>query len=262
MASSGSGYDLSTATFSPDGRIFQVEYATKAVSNASTVLGIQAKDGIVLAASKAIVHAMVVPTTGSYKRLFSVAPHVGVAATGFTPDARVAVQVAVDEASAHDDNYDVPIPPSVLADRVGRYMHFFTLHGSLRSFGAAVVVAGYDEATQSTSLHLVEPNGAAAQYYGVAVGQGQQAAKTELEMLHRAGSLTCREATKHAAKILTMLHQENKNVSGKKMSMELSWICEESGFKHVGVPKEIVEEARTWAEAQLEEDDDEEMEEE
>ena len=48
MASSGSGYDLSAATFSPDGRIFQVEYASKAVENAGTVIGIKAADGVVL----------------------------------------------------------------------------------------------------------------------------------------------------------------------------------------------------------------------
>lgn len=286
MASSGSGYDLSTSTFSPDGRIFQVEYASKAVSNASTVIGIVAKDGVVLASSTPLVHPMVVPSTGSYKRIFTIDPSIGMAATGFTPDARVIVQRAVDEASVYQETYDIPIPPAQCADRLGEYMHYFTLHGSLRAFGASAVLAGYDATAHNNNgssssspytLHVVEPNGSAAQYYGVALGQGQQAAKTELELLqlHRSStdataSISCVEATQHAAKILTLLHAENKNVTGKRMAMEMSWLCAASDNKHVGVPKDVIAAARAWADAQLEaaaaddddDDDEDEMEEE
>lgn len=264
MASSGSGYDLSSSTFSPDGRIFQVEYATKAVENAGTVIGVKASDGIVLGVGKAILHKMVVPSTASYKRIHSVDRHAGIASTGFLPDARVAVTRAIDEAAHFEEAYDTKIPPKLLAERLGEYMHYFTLHSSLRAFGAACVVGGYDQETKETGLYMVEPNGASFGYYGVAVGKGKQAAKTELEKLnlHRE-PCTAADAVKHIAKILTMLHQENKDNSGKPLEMELSWICEESGYKHVGVPKDRIEEARKWAVEQLEdeEEDDEEMEE-
>lgn len=142
-------------------------------------------------------------------------------------------------------------------------MHYFTLHSSLRAFGAACVVAGYDQDTKETSLHMVEPNGSNFGYYGVAVGKGKQAAKTELEKLnlHREPCSSA-DAVRHIAKILTMLHQENKDNSSKPLELELSWICEASGWKHVGVPKDVIQEAKTWAEAQLEDDEeDEEMEE-
>jgi 20S proteasome subunit alpha 7 len=274
MASSGSGYDLSTSTFSPDGRIFQVEYATKAVENAGTVIGIKAIDGVVLGVAKPILHKMVVPDTASYKRIHSVDTHAGIAATGFIPDARVAVTRAIDEASYYEQQYAIKIPPKILADRIGDYMHYFTLHSSLRAFGASCVLAGYDADVQEHSLYMVEPNGAAYSYYGVAVGKGKQAAKTELEKLnlHKQedemdpqNAITSVKAVQHICKILMLLHQENKDTSSKPLEMEISWICKDSKWKHVGVPRDIIASAKTWAQQQLaddeeDEDDEEEME--
>jgi 20S proteasome subunit alpha 7 len=280
MASSGSGYDLSTSTFSPDGRIFQVEYATKAVENAGTVIGIKAVDGVVLGVAKPIVHKMVVPDTASYKRIHSVDTHVGIAATGFIPDARVAVTRAIDEASFYEQQYAIKIPPKLLADRIGDYMHYFTLHSSLRAFGAACVLAGYDADINEHSLYMIEPNGAAYSYYGVAIGKGKQAAKTELEKLnlHKQGddndagvesnnnnnnnNITSVMAVQHICKMLMLLHQENKDTSTKPLEMEISWICNDSKWKHVGVPRDIIAMAKTWAQQQLADEGDDEDEEE
>lgn len=264
MASSGSGYDLSAATFSPDGRIFQVEYAGKAVENAGTVLGIHAKDGIVLGVAKPLYHKMIVPTTASYKRIHTVDAHAGVATTGFLPDARVLVSRAQEEASDWQEHYGGKIPPHVLSERLGHYVHYFTLHGALRPFGASCVLGGYDVDTKQCGLYMVEPNGASFQYYGVACGKGKQVAKTELEKLnlHKDGGLELPEAVKHMAKILILLHKENKDSDGKPMELELSWICEDSKWKHVPIPKDTVEAAKTWANEQLEEEEDEDEEEE
>lgn len=261
MASSGSGYDLSTSTFSPDGRIFQVEYATKAVENAATVIGIKASDGVVLGVAKPILHKMVVPVTASYKRIHTVDTHAGIASTGFVPDARVAVTRAMDEASHYEQQYAVKIPPKMLAEKLGDFMHYFTLHSSLRAFGAACVLAGYDADAKDHSLYMVEPNGSAYAYYGVAVGKGKQAAKTELEKLNlHKEPCTSDVAVKHITKILTLLHQENKDTSSKPLEMELSWICQASDWKHVGVPKAVTTAARTWAQEQLDDEDEDEEE--
>lgn len=266
MASSGSGYDLSASTFSPDGRIFQVEYATKAVENAGTVVGIRCSDGIVVGVAKPLLHKMVIEDTGSYKRIHSVDTHAGMASTGFLPDARVLVTRAIDEAADYVETYGERIPPKVLADRLASYVHYFTLHGALRPFGAACVLLGYDAFDQKPSMYLIEPNGVAYSYYGVAVGKGKQAAKTELEKLNlHKEPCTCEEAVKHIAKILIMLHQENKDNEGKSLSMEMSWLTGASNWKHVGVPKTTIAAAEEWAKQQLEEqdedDDEEEMEE-
>ena len=97
----------------------------------------------------------------------------------------------------------------------------------------------------------------------MATGKGKQAAKTELEklQLHKEPcAVSSDDAVKHIAKILVMLHQENKDNQGKKLEMELSWICAKSDYKHQPVPKDVIAAATTWAQEQLdeeEEDDDE-----
>ena len=97
MASSGSGYDLSSSTFSPDGRIFQVEYAGKAVENAGTAIGLKCRDGVVLCVEKPIVNKMLLPN--SSRRIHTVDTHSGMAVTGFISDGRQIVNRCRDEAS-------------------------------------------------------------------------------------------------------------------------------------------------------------------
>uniref|UniRef100_A0A2K5QK36 Proteasome subunit alpha type n=1 Tax=Cebus imitator TaxID=2715852 RepID=A0A2K5QK36_CEBIM len=75
MSSIGTGYDLSASTFSPDGRVFQVEYAMKAVENSSTAIGIRCKDGVVFGVEKLVLSKLY--EEGSNKRLFNVDRHVG-----------------------------------------------------------------------------------------------------------------------------------------------------------------------------------------
>jgi len=97
MASSGSGYDLSSSTFSPDGRIFQVEYASKAVESAGTSLGLKCSDGIVMAVEKPLPSKMLLPNNS--RRIHTVGSHAGLAVTGFVSDARQIVSRAREEAS-------------------------------------------------------------------------------------------------------------------------------------------------------------------
>jgi len=102
MASSGSGYDLSSSTFSPDGRIFQVEYAAKAVENSGTALGLRCADGVVLCVEKPLANRMLVAkTTG--RRVHTIDEHAGVAITGFVGDGRQIVNRAREEASNYEE---------------------------------------------------------------------------------------------------------------------------------------------------------------
>merc|ERR1711907_891016 len=86
MSSIGTGYDLSTTTFSPDGRVFQVEYAQKAVTNSGTAVALKCKDGIVFAVEKMVRSKMLVE--GSNRRIFAVSNHVGMCSAGLSADAR------------------------------------------------------------------------------------------------------------------------------------------------------------------------------
>jgi 20S proteasome subunit alpha 7 len=83
--------------------------------------------------------------TGSNRRVFHADSHVGVAVTGFTADGRQIVHRAREEAENYKDTYGHKIVPSLLANRLGLYVHYFTRHGSLRPFGTTALVAAYDE---------------------------------------------------------------------------------------------------------------------
>ncbi|KAL7503728.1 hypothetical protein ACHAXN_002037 [Cyclotella atomus] len=266
MASSGSGYDLSSSTFSPDGRIFQIEYASKAVENAGTALGLRCRDGIVLCVEKPLIHKMLVSeTTG--RRIHTVDSHSGVAITGFVSDGRQIVGRARDEAANYLETYGTTIPPEVLTSRISSYVHYFTLHGALRPFGASTLVAAYDPGTKEHSLHMVEPSGVSYEYYGCSAGRGRQSARTEMEKLainpkQGEGELIdVQEAVKQLAKIIYTLYDQSKD---KPFELEMSWLCEGSGWRHEGVPKDVIASAVEWAKKEIEEaeeEDDDEMEE-
>lgn len=253
MAAPGSGYDLSASTFSPDGRIFQIEYASKAVEHSGTTIGLKCNDGIVLCVEKPYQSKMML--ADSSRRLHTIDTHSGMAITGFMSDGRQIVNRAREEASNYVESYGSQIPPSTLADRVGAYIHYFTLHGSLRPFGVTALLASYDSERKEPHLHMIEPSGVNYQYYGCAAGNGRQAAKTELEKLsiHRGypnETLDVRQGVKKLARIILMLHDETKD---RPFELEMSWLCAETGWKHRGVPREFVKDALEWAKNDLEE---------
>ena len=279
MASSGAGYDLSPSTFSPDGRIFQVEYAGKAVENSGTALGLHCSNGVVLCVEKHKASNMLVSGSISQKRVHSVGLHAGLGFTGFASDARQLVNRAREEAANYKDTYGSHIPPSVLADRMSAYVHYFTLHGALRPFGATAILAGYDPDLKKHELYMVEPSGVSYQYYGCAAGKGRQACRTEMEKLpltkeRPAGApdtepITVQEAVKQLARMIWLLHEDKEESRKQKIELEMSWICEETKWEHALVPEDLVKEAEAWAKEDIaaaaadeedDDDDDEEME--
>merc|ERR1712187_277171 len=99
MGGTGAGYDLSATTYSTDGRVFQVEYAQKAVENSGTAVAICCKDGIIFATEKFLLSKMLVP--GTIKRIFPVTRTSGIAIAGFSADGRQIVNRARSEASSY-----------------------------------------------------------------------------------------------------------------------------------------------------------------
>ncbi len=139
---------------------------------------------------------------GSNRRIFGVDSNAGIAITGFTADGRQLVHRAREEAQNYRETYGSRVIPTVLANRLSLYVHYFTTHGSLRPFGAACLIASYDEDTKKPELYMIEPSGVSFKYYACAAGKGAQAAKTELEkIINKASdnSITCREAVKQLA---------------------------------------------------------------
>lgn len=247
--STGSGYDLSAGTFSPDGRIFQVEYAKKAVDKSGTAIGIHCTDGVVMGVEKLLLSKMLVK--GTNKRIHTIDRHLGMAIAGLVADGRQLVNRAREEAAGYKKNYGDIIPPEMLADRMAQFVHYYTLYGSIRPFGTSILLAGYDADKKQPWLNLIEPSGVAFRFRGCAIGKGQQAAKTEIEK-YKVFNMTCAEALKYIAKILHLLHDAVKD---KPFELELSWICEASKWQHKLVPDTLRDEVEVWAKKAIEDDE-------
>eukprot|EP00456_Euglypha_rotunda_P013756 TRINITY_DN14194_c0_g1_i1.p1 TRINITY_DN14194_c0_g1~~TRINITY_DN14194_c0_g1_i1.p1 ORF type:complete len:293 (-),score=40.15 TRINITY_DN14194_c0_g1_i1:110-988(-) len=249
MSGTGAGYDLSVTTFSPDGRVFQVEYANKAVEKSATVVGIRCKDGVVLGAEKSLASKMLVKTSdgGANRRIYTVDEHVGLAGSGLSSDVRQLVNKGREEAKDYKSFYGIPISGQVLAERVAGHVHTHTLYWYLRPFGCSVLVGSYSP-REGPELSMIEPSGTSFRYFACAIGKYRQGAKTELEKI-KFDTITCRDAVKQIAKIIYKLHDDIKD---KAFELELSWVCDESKRQHVFVPKELREEAIKEAKSEKE----------
>jgi len=252
MSSIGTGYDLSASQFSPDGRVFQVEYAQKAVENSGTAIALVGKDGVVFAVEKIVSSNLYLP--GTNKRIFTVDEHVGLACAGLLADARAIVDVARNEAANFRGEYGVPIGCKFLSERVANYLHAYSLYSAVRPYGCAVIVASYLD--RKPAMHVISPSGHIYGSFGAAIGKAKQNAKTEIEKL-KLKELTCKQLLKEAAKIIYMGHDPVKD---KKFELEMSWVCADSAGRHEAVPEALLKEAEAGAVAEVEEDtSDEEM---
>jgi len=244
MTSIGTGYDLSASTYSPDGRIFQVEYANKAVENSGTAIGLRVKDGIVLAVEKIIHSKLLVPDAN--RRIQSIDKHIGLATSGFQADCRHLANRARDEATSYRDWYRSPAPVKEVVNRLSMYVQAYTLYSSVRPFGVSTIIGGVDDT--GSKLFVVEPSGVAYGYHGAAVGKGRQLAKTEIEKL-KLTELSTREAVVEAARIIYLVHDDQKE---KEFELEMTWIGDETNGLHLPVPKDLHTEAERKAKEALE----------
>ena len=226
------------STFSPNGRVFQVEYAYKAVEKSSTCIGVRCVDGVVLGVEKAVLNKMLVP--GSNRRIAAVDYHAAIAMSGLAADARQLVNKARSECNEYQQFYGSPITAKVLADRLGGHIHTHTLYWYLRPFGCAILLAVYDEDVNGgPALYALEPSGNVAKYFACAIGKMKQGASSELEKLNFA-TITCAEAVQEIARIIYKLHD---TVKDKELELEFSVLSKGTDRQVRAVPKEQVEAA-------------------
>lgn len=249
MSSIGTGYDLSASQFSQDGRIFQVEYACKAVENSGTIVGLRGKDGVVLAVEKLITSKLYEEDSGS--RIFTIDQHIGLAFSGLNADGRAVVQIAREEATNYRQQNDRPIPLKQLNDRLSSYLHAYTLYSAVRPFGVSIIIAAWTP-ENGPEMYMIDPSGLALGYYGCAVGKAKQSAKTEIEKLKLAEQ-TARQLASEASKIIYQVHDELKD---KDFKLELSWVGEDTKGLHKLVPAHIYEEADKAGRDAMEDEED------
>jgi 20S proteasome subunit alpha 7 len=249
MSSIGTGYDLDSTTWSPQGRVFQVEYAGKAVDNAGTALALRGKDGVVFAVEYIVKSKLY--EKEPHHRIFNIRRHIGMATSGLIADGRMVANEARDQAHKYESLFGGKCPVKVCSDKLSSFFHQYCVSYLGRPIGASVLLGGYDE-VDGPQLYMIEPSGESWGYYGCAVGKGKQAARSEIEKL-KLSEMTCAELVKEAARIIYAVHDEIKD---KDFNLFMSWVSKDTEGKHELVPEDVFNEAEAYAKAAKEDDDD------
>lgn len=204
---------------SPDGRLFQVEYAKEAVKRGTTCLGIVFKDGVLLATIKPATSLMV---PESVEKIFQIDDHIGSVAAGLLADARVLANLARVRAQVHKITYEEAIDIWSIAKVIGDRMQLSTLYAGLRPFGVSFLIAGADK----TGLRLVEsdPSGMLYEWKAYAIGRGGTIANKILRQRWKPG-MSEKEAAKLAIDIIKKTEKE------KKGSVDIAVISREGKFR-------------------------------
>ncbi|MDH5267117.1 MAG: archaeal proteasome endopeptidase complex subunit alpha [Candidatus Bathyarchaeota archaeon] len=170
MFAAPGAYDRAITVFSPDGRLFQVEYAVETVNRGATILGIVCSEGVVLGAEETIETKLEDPNF-SWK-LYKVDDHVGAAIVGLSSDARILIDQSRIYAQSNRLMYDDPIDIEIITKRVGDLKQLYTQHAGVRPFGVSILFGGVDR--MGNRLFATHPSGSYRGYKAVAVGVGRE----------------------------------------------------------------------------------------
>jgi len=168
------GYDRAIAVFSPEGRMYQVEYARKAVEKATTALGVVFNGGVLLIAAK-VLQRLLVPE--SVEKMNKIDDHIGIASCGILADARTLVDFARVRAQVNKITFNEPIEPYSLVKDIADRVQRFTQMGGIRPYGVGFLIGGVNGEPQ---LFEVDPSGTIRQWRAHAIGRGAKDARKVL----------------------------------------------------------------------------------
>ena len=174
-------YDRAITIFSPEGRLYQVEYALELVKRGAPIVGVSSPEGVVLAANETPESHLEDPRF--FMKIFQLDEHVGSAVAGLISDARVLIDQSRVYCQSNRLLYDEPVDIEVLARRLGDLAQVYTQHAGVRPFGVSMIIAGYD-ATGSRVL-TTDPSGAYRGFKATAVGRKNEEANRLLEEKYR-----------------------------------------------------------------------------
>jgi len=198
-----SEYDRGVNTFSPEGRLFQVEYAIEAIKLGSTAIGIQTAEGIVLAVEKRVTSPLLVNT--SIKKLAKLDKHIGCAMSGLVADARTLIDHARVETQQHWFTYNEVMKTESCVQSISDICLGFGEGGMARPFGVAFLIGGCDE--NGPALYHTDPSGTYSQCYAKAIGSGSEGAQSQLQEQYNK-SMKLHEAQKLALECLKQVMEE------------------------------------------------------
>jgi proteasome alpha subunit len=171
------GYDRAITIFSPDGSLYQVDYAFEAVKKGWTTIGVKSKEAVVIVVEKRKVTPLL--DVDDIEKVFLIDEHVGCSFAGLASDGRILVDYARNVALQHRLVYDEPVNIEYLTKSISDLKQAYTQHGGVRPFGVAMIIAGLNRG--EPKLLMTEPSGQFMPYYAVGIGSGSYPATEFLE---------------------------------------------------------------------------------
>ena len=206
------GYDRAITVFSPDGRLYQVEYAIETVKRGTIALGIKTKYGIIFAADERPRKLQIVDEP---QKLFKIDQHIGIAAAGYIPDARSQVDDARFFSQSSKIVYDESVSVETVTKHIADQCQQYTQYAGARPIGVALIIGGIDE--NGNSLFLTDPSGTYIPYNAVAIGADSDRV-TEFLKKHYIPEMTLEESKMLAIASVNMLSSDAKDSDHIKIS--------------------------------------------
>lgn len=206
------GYDMTPTMYSPDGRIYQVEYAIETVKRGTLAIGISTKQGVIMAVEE---KPRSLQTTNVTQKIFQVDYHIGVAAAGYIPDARVQVDNARFFSQGNRLTYDESVEVATVAKHLADQSHQFTQYSGVRPNGVALIIAGIDQ--KGESIYVTDPSGTYVQYAAVAIGAGSDDVNSFLEK-HYNPDMTLEDAASLAIAAINLKAEQKEGINHIKMA--------------------------------------------
>ena len=205
------GYDMTPTMYSPDGRIYQVEYAIETVKRGTIAIGVQTKEGVIIAVEERTRDLQVPNIT---QKIFQIDDHIGAAAAGYIPDARVQIDNARFFSQSNKLTYDEPVEVETVAKHLADQSHQFTQYSGVRPFGVALIIAGIDR--KGTKVFVTDPSGTYVNFAAVAIGGNSDEVTGFLEKNYKNDMLLNDAASLAVAAI--NLKSDEKGIKHIKMS--------------------------------------------
>ena len=206
------GYDMTPTMYSPDGRIYQVEYAIETVKRGTLAIGIQTKEGVIMAVEE---KPRTLQSTNITQKIFQVDYHIGVAAAGYIPDARVQVDNARFFSQGNRMTYDESVEVATVAKHLADQSHQFTQYSGVRPNGVALIIAGIDQ--KGESIYVTDPSGTYVQYAAIAIGAGSDDVNGFLEK-HYNADMSIEEAASLAIASINLKAEQKDGINHIKMA--------------------------------------------
>ncbi len=206
------GYDMTPTMYSPDGRIYQVEYAIETVKRGTLAIGIISKDGVIMAVEE---KPRTLQSTDVTQKIFQVDYHIGVAAAGYIPDARVQVDSARFFSQGSRMTYDESVEVATIAKHLADQSHQFTQYSGVRPNGVALIIAGIDQ--KGRSIYVTDPSGTYVQYAAIAIGAGSDDVNSFLEK-HYNADMSLEDAAALAIASINIKAEQKDEINHVKMA--------------------------------------------